>query len=167
MDKAVLAYRPYVACAIVKNCHVTDQGIKDMIQWQEKLTETFGRKRSEVSIGIYDYDKIIWPIRFVMMDPDKTRFVPLDFREEMTLRQVLSRHPKGQQYGHLLEGLKRYPIFIDAANEILSMPPVINSHHTGRVTHETKNLFIEATGKTWKTVHTALLILAANFHDQG
>ena len=167
MDKAVLAYRPYVACAVVKNCRVTDQGIKDMIQWQEKLTETFGHRRSEVSIGIYDHDKITWPIRFVMMDPDKTAFVPLDFREAMFLRQILSRHPKGQQYGHLLEGLKKYPLFIDAADEILSMPPVINSNHTGKVTHETKNLFIEATGKTWKTVHTALAILAANFHDQG
>src|SRR3989344_2440147 len=167
VDKAALAYRPYVACAVVKNCKITDQAIKDMIQWQEKLSETFGRRRKELSIGIYDFDKITWPVRYVMADPDKKTFVPLEMSQALSLRQILSKHPKGLDYGHLLQGLKKFPLFIDSANEILSMPPIINSNHTGKVSSETKNLFIECTGQTWKTVHTALAILAANFHDQG
>lgn len=167
VDKMALAYRPYVACAVIKNCKITDQAIKDMIQWQEKLAETFGRKRKELSIGIYDFDKITWPVRYVLADPDKTSFVPLEVNQPLTLRQILSKHPKGRDYGHLLKGLKRFPLFIDSADDILSMPPIINSNHTGKVTQETKNLFIECTGQTWKTVHTALAILAANFYDQG
>ena len=51
-----------------------------------------------------------------------------------------------KDYAYLLEGKKKYPVFIDSAGKILSMPPIINSEETGRVTEKTKDVFIECSG---------------------
>jgi len=105
----------------------SEAAIEQLIALQEKLSENFGRERKEAAIGIYDSDKIKWPITYKATDPD--------------IRQILSKHEKGQKYGKLLRGQNKYPIFIDAAGEILSMPPVINSEKSGKVTSETKKCF--------------------------
>ena len=56
-----------------------------------------------------------------------------DVDVEMTLDQILADHPTGQTYAHLLKGLDHYPLLRDARDEVLSMPPIINSASLGRV----------------------------------
>lgn len=47
IDKSV-TMRPYTACAIVKNLNFTDEKIRELMQMQEKLSTTHGRKKSKI-----------------------------------------------------------------------------------------------------------------------
>lgn len=167
VEPAVKNIRPRIACAVLKDVNITDEVIKQIIQMQEKITTTFGRNRKEAAIGVYDFDKIKWPIRYTAYAPDALKFVPLEFEREMTLKQILRTHPKGREFTHLLDGCNKYPIFIDSAKNVLSMPPIINSNYSGKVTESTKNLFIEVSGYEDVFVHTALNVIVAALADRG
>ncbi|MEM2927360.1 MAG: phenylalanine--tRNA ligase subunit beta [Nitrososphaerota archaeon] len=155
--------RPFVASAIVKNVKFTDKSIKSLMNTQEALNETIGRGRRKVAIGIHDFDKIEPPIYYSDV-PSNFKIVPLDFYEEMTLEEVLYKHPKGIRFKHLLNG-KNFPIYYDRLG-IFSFPPIINSERT-RVTEETKNLFIEITGTNDLAVKQTLNILVSDLIDRG
>jgi len=84
----------------------------------------------------------------------------------VTPKEILERHPKGTAYAHLLAGMKQYPLLVDAAGKVLSMPPIINSDDT-RVTEKSKNLFVDVTGPDKTAVTKALCIVAASLADLG
>ncbi len=138
-----------------------------MIQLQEKVSTTFGRNRKEIAIGVYDLNRIKPPIKFTTVKPDGIRFIPLEFRRELTPRQILKEHPKGREFGHLLEGLPEYPMFIDSAGEVLSIPPIINSEYTGKVAKETKDVFIECSGFSLRFLIPALNVMVTALSDRG
>ena len=142
IDSSVKDVRPYTACAIVKDLKLDDEKIKELIEIQEKLHLTLGRKRKKVAIGIYPLEKIKLPITFRALEPDYIKFIPLESDREMSGLQILQKHPTGKEYSHLLAGKSKFPVFIDANNQVLSMPPIINSQLTGKVTEETKDVFI-------------------------
>ncbi|MEM2089724.1 MAG: phenylalanine--tRNA ligase subunit beta [Candidatus Pacearchaeota archaeon] len=159
--------RPYTVCAVVKDMTFTDAIIEQIIQLQEKLSEGFGKKRKEAAIGIYDFDKIKWPITYTTYKPDALSFIPLGFVEKLTLRQILERHEKGKAYGSLLENAKEYPIFIDSNNEVLSMPPIINSEYVGKITEKTKNVFIEVSGFNLEKISHILNIIVSALAERN
>jgi len=167
VDRKNKNVRPYTVCAVVKNLKITEDVLSQMIQLQEKVCVTFGRNRKEVALGVYDFDRIRPPIRFTTVKPDGIKFVPLEFKEEMTPRQILERHPKGKEFSHLLAGKKEYPMFIDSRNEVLSIPPIINSNYSGKVTEETNNVFIECSGFNFKFLNPALNVIVAAMADRG
>jgi len=167
VDSSVSSVRPFTACAIVKGLKFDDDKIKEIIEIQEKLHVTVGRKRKKLAIGIYPMEKIKLPITFKAMEPDKIKFKPLEASREMTGLQVLSHHPVGRDYAHLLAGKSKFPIFVDADNEVLSMPPVINSELTGRVTEKTKEIFIECSGYDFDILNKCLNILVTTLADMG
>src|SRR3990170_4472257 len=115
VDAKVKNVRPYTVCAVVRKLKIDKDVLSQMIQLQEKVATTFGRNRKEVAIGYYDLDKIRPPITYTTVQPEGIRFVPLEFKEEMTPKEILERHPKGKEFGHLLSGYNEYPIFIDSA----------------------------------------------------
>lgn len=164
---SVKKVRPYTVCAIVKDLEFSDEKIKDIIQIQEKLHITFGRKRKKLAIGIYPFDKIKMPITYFAEDPTKVKFRPLEFPRELSAIQILSQHPAGKEYAHLLEGKKLFPFFKDANNNILSMPPIINSHETGRITSDTKDIFIECSGFDFNQLSYCLNIIVSALADLG
>ncbi|MBU1854371.1 MAG: phenylalanine--tRNA ligase subunit beta, partial [Nanoarchaeota archaeon] len=129
--------------------------------------ETFGSKRKEAAIGVYDLHKIKSPITYKAFKPTEIKFIPLDFSEELNLRQILIKHPKGKEYSNLLESYDKYPVFIDSLGEVLSMPPIINSNHTGKVTDQTKDLFIECSGFLFKYIMPALNVIVQALIDRG
>ncbi|MCK4335974.1 MAG: phenylalanine--tRNA ligase subunit beta [Candidatus Aenigmarchaeota archaeon] len=167
IEKSVHMVRPYTACAIVRGLKFDDQKIKEVIQIQEKLHTTFGRNREKVAIGIYPFEKITLPIRFVGSKPEDVRFVPLEWEREMNGLQILSQHPAGRDYAHLLEGKSVFPFFIDAANEVLSMPPIINSERTGKIIEKTKDVFIECSGFDMNTLNICLNMIVTALADMG
>jgi phenylalanyl-tRNA synthetase beta chain len=164
IDKSVKKVRPYTACAIVKNLKLDDEKIKELIDIQEKLHSSYGRNRKKLAIGIYPLEAIKLPITFLAKKPEDIKFQPLESQKQMTGRQILSQHPAGREYGDLLKETETFPIFQDANNEILSMPPIINSHKTGKITRNTKDVFIECSGfhKEYlqKTLNMIVTILA-------
>ncbi len=134
IDSSVKNIWPYAICAIVKGMKLDDEKIKEIIDLQEKLTLTLGRKRKKLGLGVYPLEEIKLPIIYKALKPDQIKFIPLESDREMSGLQILQRHPTGREYAHLLAGKPKFPIFIDANQNILSMPPIINSHKTGKIT---------------------------------
>src|SRR3989344_116273 len=167
VDASVKGIRPYTACAIVKGLHFDEERLQQIIQIQEKLHVTYGRNRKKCAIGIYPMEKITFPITYKAETPAKIKFKPLEAHREMTAAEILEEHKAGKEYAHLLQGLAKYPIFIDAKGEILSMPPVINSDKTGRVTEDTKDVFIECSGFDFDVLSTCLNMIVTALADVG
>ncbi len=165
IDKSVKAVRPHTVCVIIKGIKFNEEKIREIIDIQEKLHNSLGRKRRKLAIGIYPLDKISLPIRFVGRKPEEIKFQPLESAKEMTGRQILRGHPTGREYAHLLEGAEMFPVFIDAEDEILSMPPIINSEKTGRIDNSTKDIFIECSGHNLAYLKKCLNIIVANLSE--
>ncbi|MDK2742852.1 MAG: phenylalanine--tRNA ligase subunit beta [Nitrospira sp. BO4] len=159
--------RPYVAACTATGYRVTDEGLAQLIQTQEKLAEIFGHKRKTVSIGIYQLPKITFPVSYELVKPDEARFTPLGMETVMTLSEILMVHPKGLEYGAILAGESRLPILRDAAKQPLSFPPIINSREVGEVRVGDDQLFVEVTGTDLPMVILTLNIFAANLADRG
>ena len=167
VDRSVDEVRPYISAGIIEDITITEDLIKQLIQLQEKIAITFGRKRKTVGAGIYDFDKMTPPITYEAFKSTELKFIPLGFSKEMTLKEILIHHPKGQEFAHLLQGYDKYPVVIDNNDIVAAMPPIINSEHTGKVTENTKNLFIEVTGTDLEDTKVALNIIAAALADRG
>ena len=167
IDSSVNDVRPCTVCAIIKNMKLDDQKIKEIIWVQEKLHATFGRNRKKAAVGIYPMENIELPITFKAKKPENISFTPLEQEKEMSAKEILENTSVGKDYAHLLEGFKKYPIFTDAKDNILSMPPIVNSHLTGRVTQQTKEIFIECSGFDMQALNYILNILTYMFQDMG
>lgn len=159
--------RPYVAACTAVGYRVTDEGLQQLIQTQEKLADIFGRKRRSVSIGLYQLPRIEFPVSYDLVKPDEVRFTPLGMDTLMTLSEILLIHPKGIEYGPILAGHDRLPLLRDAKGQVLSFPPVINSREIGEVRVGDDALFVEVTGTELSMVVLTLNILAANLADRG
>jgi phenylalanyl-tRNA synthetase beta chain len=167
IDKSVKAVRPFTACAIVKNLKLDEKRIMEMIDIQEKLHGSYGRNRKKLAIGIYPLEEIKLPIKFLARKPEEIKFQPLEFPRVINGRQILSQHPTGREYGDLLKGAEVFPIFEDANGEILSMPPIINSEKTGKVSFETKDVFIECSGFNMDYLKKTLNMIVCALSDMG
>ncbi len=166
VDKSV-TMRPYTACAIVKNLTFTDERIREVMQMQEKLARTHGRDRKKSAYGVYPIDNINFPVTYIAKNPSKVMFHPLGFNHKIPADKVESEHPTGPKYKHVAEGWTEFPFFIDAKGNVMSMLPYTNSHDTGKVELDTKNVFIECSGTDLKNVLVALHIFVAMFDDMG
>lgn len=157
--------RPYICCALVKGIHLSDPIIKGLMHLQDKLDQTYGRSRQKTSIGIYNLDLIKPPIEYTAVRPKEVKFVPLGFNEELDLDEILERHPKGVEYGHIVKKNPLYPMLFDAEGKVLSFPPIINSNDLGKVTEDSRNLLVEVTGTLHKTVLNTLNLVVAMLID--
>ncbi len=158
---------PYAVACVVKGLKLDDEKIREIIQLQEKLGTTFTRNRKKGGIGLYPLDKITFPITFTGKKPQDIKFRPLEFPQEINAAQILNKHPKGREYGHLMESWDTYPVFIDAKGVIMSMPPIINSHNVGKIDESTKDVFIECTGIDLRTLKISLSILTTSLAEMG
>jgi len=165
VESSVSDVRPFTACAIVKGLNLDDEKIKEIIDIQEKLHTTIGRKRKKLAIGVYPLEKIKLPITYKALEPDKIKFIPLESDKEMSGLQILQRHASGKEYAHLLAGKTKFPIFTDSENNVLSMPPIINSQLTGKVTAETHDVFVECSGFDLNILKKCLNIIVTSLAD--
>jgi len=167
VDKKVEGVRPKTVAAVVKGLRFNDASIKQIIQLQEKITQTYGRNRSLVAIGVYDWNTLTPPIRYTTVKPEGIKFTPLDLDEELTPGEILEKHPKGMEFGHLISKSPEYPLMVDSKDNVLSVPPIINSALTGKVSEDTTDVFIEITGHEVERISVALNVMVAAFADRG
>ena len=167
VDQSLRGIRPYIGGFLVKGLKITEEQLKEMIYVQEKLHDTLCRGREAAAIGIYPSNKIKPPIIFTAYIPKMIKFIPLGALKEMTGDDILTKHPTGREYAHLLKNKERYPVLVDSKNDVLSMPPIINSETSGRITVDTKEFFVEVTGTRKITVMNVINILACMFKDMG
>lgn len=159
--------RPYVAACAAVGYEVTEEGLAQFIQSQEKLADIFGHKRRTVSIGLYRLNPIRFPVTYGLVKPSEARFIPLGFDEKLSLQDILTVHPKGLEFGSLLSGFMEYPLLWDTEGQVLSFPPIINSRDIGGVQVGDTELLVEVTGLDLSMVLLTLNIFAANLSDRG
>ncbi len=169
VDKALQGIRPFIAGFAVAGRKLDEAALADLIQTQEKLCWNFGRKRQSIAMGVYRSDAITYPIHYRAADPDSTRFVPLGAEppRQMSLRQILRDHPKGQEFGSIVASFPRFPYLEDSTGATLSFPPVINSADVGAVQIGDSKLFVELTGTDLSTLLLATSIVACDLADEG
>ena len=156
------------SCGFVADGQTVDEDILlTLIQSQEKLCWNFGRKRRTIAMGIYRNNLINYPIHYDGVDPDKTHFIPLHMEEDLTLRQICEKHPKGIEYGYIVRDKPVYPYLFDDKGETLSFPPVINSARIGAVEIGDNNLFVEMSGPILKDILLCASIMACDMADLG
>lgn len=166
VDRSVENVRPFIVAGIVKDVEMTDHLVKSLMDVQEKLHATLGRKRAKVSIGVHDLDKVVPPYTYKAVDPKSVKFVPLAKTEMMDMEEILQKHEKGIDYAFILEGLDTYPLIVDKNDDVLSFPPIINGVLT-TVTEWTRSLFLDVTGTDLAGCDTALNIIAAALAERG
>jgi phenylalanyl-tRNA synthetase beta chain len=167
IDPSLKNIRPFTACAIVKNLKFNNETIKEIIDIQEKIHTTLGRNRKKLAIGIYPLEKMSLPIKYEARAPKDINFIPLESDKEMNGLEILQRHPTGRDYAHLLQDLDKFPVFVDAKHKVLSMPPIINSHETGKITETTNSVFIECSGFDLDILKKTLNIIVTTLADLG
>jgi phenylalanyl-tRNA synthetase beta chain len=167
VDPRLKNIRPYIACAVVKGVRLSDAAIRHIMRFQDKMDQTYGRGRRRTSIGLYDFDLVTPPLRYTVSGPYEMRFTPLGFDEELSLAEILEKHPKGIEYGHIVRQFDVWPIFLDSVGKVLSFPPIINSNDLGRVTVNTRNVLVEVTGTSYKTVLYTLTNIVSALADRG
>lgn len=166
IDQKVKPVRPYFLCGIVRDVEITDEFLRSLMELQEKLHITIGRKRSKLAIGVHDLSRVKGPFTYTLKDPHSVRFVPLAMDEEMDLAEILEKNEKGREYNKLLDGMSEYPIIFDSEGQVLSFPPIINGRLT-TVTVGKHDLFIDVTGTDRKAVKGALDIVATALAERG
>ena len=167
VDPKLENIRPYMTAFAVTGKPLDEPGLKDLIQTQEKLCWNFGRKRKSIAMGVYRSDMIQYPVKYSAADPEATRFIPLGMDRELSLREINREHPKGIEFGHIVDDFPLFPFITDSRGDVLSFPPVINSAHIGAVEVGDENLFIELTGLELHSLTLAASIIACDLADAG
>jgi phenylalanyl-tRNA synthetase beta chain len=99
VDAKLESIRPYIGAFAVRGRKITETMLLDIIEAQETLCRNYGRKRKSIAMGVYREELIRYPVRYRAADRVGTRFVPLEMAEELSLEEILTRHPKGVAYG--------------------------------------------------------------------
>ncbi|MDQ3024014.1 MAG: phenylalanine--tRNA ligase beta subunit-related protein, partial [bacterium] len=155
--------RPYIQCAIIRDLTIDEELLRAMMRLQEHLHWALCRDRKFASIGVYDLATIASPIKYTLVDRDSFSFTPLfwSHRGAVSPEVMLSEHPKGVGYAHLVEGHQKLAALISANGAVLSLPPIINGDET-RVTTNTRDVLIDVTGSNLPVVTRALAIMATS-----
>jgi phenylalanyl-tRNA synthetase beta chain len=167
VDKSLPKEWPYAIACIIKGLKFNDERIKEIIDIQEKLGMGILRKRKKGGIGLYPLEKIEFPIKFVGKKPEDIKFKPLEFPRVINGRQILGQHPTGREYADICQDWEVFPVFIDKAGSIMSMPPIINSHNVGKIDETTKEIFLEATGTNLHALKKAFNIIVSSLVAMG
>ncbi len=167
IDPSVLDIRPIMLSGVIRDIDITEEMVKSMMNLQEKLHLTIGRNRAKVSIGLHDLDTVKPPFRYKAVVPTEAEFEALQMEGEyLNLDEILRRHPKGRDYANILEGKPLYPLFVDAEENVLSFPPIINAATT-TVTSSTRNILMDVTGLDFNAVAQCLNIVLCDLADRG
>ena len=166
VDGSVKEVRQHIGGAVVRNLEINEKVLNGLIQLQEKMHETMGRKRDKLAIGLHDLSTVEPPFTYKAVEPEQVSFKPLEYDKQMQLGEILDEHEKGQEYAWILEDEDKYPIIEDKDGRVLSFPPIINNQLT-EVYSGTEDIFIDVTGKDKETVLKALNILTTALAERG
>jgi phenylalanyl-tRNA synthetase beta chain len=173
----VPAERPHVTGAVIRGVDLDEDALDSLIQLQEKLHATMGRKRAKGAIGIHDLTMLKGDavdtadgtpgksITYTGIGPNEDRFVPLDDDAERTPAEVLTDHPTGETYADLLADYEAYPAIYDDIG-LFSFPPVINGRRT-EVSTDSRELFVELTGTDQWTIDRMCAIICYALDARG
>ncbi|MGC8652032.1 MAG: phenylalanine--tRNA ligase subunit beta [Candidatus Micrarchaeia archaeon] len=164
VSESVKRVRPVIAAMVVKGADLQEGRLKHIINFMEKFSDTYGRHRRKVAMGLHNLDAVEPP--FYYDAKNEGSFVPLGGKSPMEFDRILKEHSKGVNYGYTLGKSELYPVLSDSKGRIMSLIPIINSELT-RVTESTRNLLVDITGTSESAVGSALDMMACSFIDAG
>ncbi len=164
--------RPFVACAVLRGVQFDKLKYKSFIDLQDKLHQNICRRRTYVAIGTHDLDTIKGPFRYQALKPEDINFVPLTAPDGKVFnsKQLLDHYRTDPSCKHLkpytdiIYDSPVYPVIYDSAGTVLSLPPIINGHHS-RIQLHTQNVFIECTGTDLTKVNIVLDTMVTMFAE--
>ncbi len=165
VSPGVSKIRPFVTGIAAMGGRINDHTIRQLMAMQEDLHMGPGRRRKKSSVGIHDMDRIKFPLEYTATSRDH-RFVPLNSKDDLSISEILSTTDVGRNYGSVLEGHTMVPIILDAAQDVISFPPIINSALT-TVTTKTRNLLVEITGTGKADAEDMLAVVATVLQSAG
>jgi phenylalanyl-tRNA synthetase beta chain len=166
VDEKLKDVRPIIYGLIAKrDSPLNNEELTQLISMQEDLHNGLGRKRKKSSIGLHNYDALTFPLSYKGISK-QIRFVPLDSNKEYSFEKILADFDVGKKYGHILEKSELVPVLIDAKDNVVSFPPIINGNTT-RVDLLTSNLFVEVTSINSKSAKDMISILSFELSDMG
>jgi phenylalanyl-tRNA synthetase beta chain len=157
--------RPFVTGIVATNGKIDDKTIKQFMTMQEDLHFGIGRKRKKSSIGIHDLDTISFPLVYTTTNRDY-KFIPLNSNKELSISEILKNTDVGKDYGSILGNSPKVPLILDANQQTVSFPPIINAAVT-TITTKTKNLFVEVTGINKEDAEDMLSVVATILQSAG
>ncbi len=163
-----VSWRRYVITGIVRDVRLDEEAVRQLMQLQEKLHQTYGRDRKVVAIGLYDADKIRFPIRYTFKNIREVEYVPLGYDRPMRGIDVLEKTEKGQKYKDiaLSPDREKVPVIIDSSGSILVIIPILNSD-LHKVTEDTRNVMIDVTGTDLRRVIDVFRVVAYNVAERS
>ncbi|TNJ27031.1 Phenylalanyl-tRNA synthetase beta chain [Giardia muris] len=154
--------RPYLVSAVVRHVHFTQTSYNSFIDYQEKLHQNLGRRRTLVAIGAHDLKKLDpTHITYTAEPPEQISFRALNQAEKLdgrSLFAVLGSDQRLKEYLPLLQGHVHWPVIRDGRGEVLSLPPIINSEYS-KIDLSTTDVFIECTAMDLTRAQAALCVL--------
>ena len=153
---------PFISAIIARGDSIGNDALKDIIDFTEKLTATYGRERRRLAIGLHDLKAVKPPLYY---DAYKdSEFVPLNEKKDMKYSEILEKLDIGIAYSSIVEnGRNGYPALRDSEGT-MALIPVINSERT-KVSPETSGIFVDMTGTSKYLVEKAAGLIAAMFMD--
>jgi phenylalanyl-tRNA synthetase beta chain len=165
VGKKVGGVRPYIAGLVVRDLKFTDDSLAELLSFEDKFCETYGRNRRKIAIGMHDLSKV--DLNSLSYDiVSDMQFVPLNGTKETYFSKVLQANEKGKKYSStILEGKKGYPVLFDSRG-VLALIPIINSDRT-KVLVSTTSVLIDITSTSEYLAKRTADLLAALFMDMG
>jgi phenylalanyl-tRNA synthetase beta chain len=163
VNKSVSHLRPFIVGLVAKNGSLDDESIKNLVGMQEDLHNGLGRRRAKASIGFHDLSQLEFPLRYDTVSSNAS-FSPLEFKEAITIAEILRETDAGRKHGKILGSTKIFPVLLDASDQIISLPPIINGDST-KINRNSRDLFVEATGTNLSLLEDVLAIMAITLSD--
>ncbi|MCL4379360.1 MAG: phenylalanine--tRNA ligase subunit beta [Candidatus Marsarchaeota archaeon] len=166
VQAAVKKVRPYIAGIVVKNADLTGQKLKYFINFTEKFSDTYGRKRKKLAIGVHSIAAINGSLTYTAEGSGS--ITPLGLGKPMRFDKLMKEHIKGITYQDAVPTFGKsylYPLLKDDSKTI-ALIPVTNCEET-KVTENTKELFIDITSTSDVALGNAAAVIACSFIDSG
>lgn len=162
-DNSVEKAGLFISGLVVKNLKLDQISLVDLFNFSDKLSDTIGRMRKKMAIGMHNLDTIENELIFTLSDDEK--FIPLKGEVPQLYSDIVKNSEKGKIYSKALPKNNKYPTLKDSKGS-LALIPIINSKRT-TVTVDTKNMFIDITGSSKELVQETAKILGTTFLDLG
>ena len=87
--------------------------------------------------------------------------------QKMNALEILSRHPCGREFGNQLQGFEKFPVYYDSNNEVLSMPPIINSNNSGKIAPGIIDVLVECSGSDISILKRVITMAVVDLIEMG
>jgi len=157
--------RPYVVCAVLRGVTLDHAAYNSLIDLQDRMHHNICSRRRLVAIGTHDLDTLSPPFVYRALRPEDIQFRPLgedrEFRADELMRHY-EADTKMNKFTPIIRDRPRYPCLFDSKGTLLSLPPIINGHHS-RMSPSINNIFIECTATDLTKANITLNTIVAMF----